>query len=362
MIAKTRIGKGKKVADRLRDELSRFSGGEGTPVASASEIAREYHISLPTAHSAINQLVKEGLLYRVQGSGTFLKSGSGKQCIRIGIADSTLSPLSAEVQKILDMHIDYAMKFFMERNCETTLIAYPDLVKEPSNLSRNFDALLVSINYMDSNSIRILSESGLPVVVYRFENEANLPFSQVYYDQNSGIAKAVAAIMPSLSDSPIVICEKTPSGNASKEMFRKYLVKAGFSDSRIEYHEVVTFSREISCYRLVRVHYKEFRNRVIFCANDDIAFNLMNAFFDEDMHPGVDYRICGIGNYEDQVNLFGEKPILASVERSKKLMAEESCRLLQYLMENPTESRFSVKVPTDFIMRQSGKQLMKGGL
>ncbi len=362
MIFKTRCSKGKKLADALRRELSGLSTDGETPIASAHEIALQHQVSLPTAHNALNQLVREGLLYRIQGKGTFLKPQEEKR-LRIGIADSTIFPLSEETQKLLYHHIEYVMDYLAKENCDTTLIAYPDLIKSASTLNKNFDALLVSVNYMDPNSIRILTESGLPVVIYRFESEGLFPFSQVYYDQNNGIAKAIAALEPAVDEAPVIVYEKTASGIASRKMWEKYLCKAGFSSAGIEYHEILTAKREISCYRLIRVHHKEFRNRILFTTNDDLAFCIISAFHDENMICGKDYRICGVGNHESDGAYFGGEPILSTVDRPQKLMAEESARLLLYLIKHPTKCRFSVRIPTDFILRQSGKkQTIKGGI
>lgn len=48
-----------------------FSTGERFP--SESELSAKYHISRGTIREAIVSLVQEGLLYRIQGKGTFVK-------------------------------------------------------------------------------------------------------------------------------------------------------------------------------------------------------------------------------------------------------------------------------------------------
>ncbi len=353
MTVKRRFSKGQKLVDALREEINRMPGREGMPFASAAE----YGVSCPTAHNAVRQLVKEGLLYRVPGSGTFLKKTVTSP--RIGIADCSIAPLEKDFQQILDRHFHHAMEFFAAEGCTTTMISYQDFVKKPSVLAENFDALLVSINYMmePDISVPILKKSGLPTVIYRYNGEMDMPFSQVYYDIRSGIRKAVESMKLSPGDSPVVIAENTPSGQLAKALYFSYLRKAGIPESDIEYHEIPLMLRNVFCFRLVRVQGEKFRNRVIFCAHDEAAFNLIHALDMEGMKPGEDYRICSIGDYESDIKLFEVGPLLSSVTRPYRKMTQAACELLLNLVREPTENIFTVKIPADFIERKSSQKI-----
>lgn len=48
------------------------ASGEGHPIPSESELCRIYSMSRTTVRKAIDDLAREGLLYRVQGKGTFV--------------------------------------------------------------------------------------------------------------------------------------------------------------------------------------------------------------------------------------------------------------------------------------------------
>lgn len=56
----------------LRKKISDGIWQPGAAVPSENELCREYGISRMTARSVISGLVREGLLYRVQGKGTFV--------------------------------------------------------------------------------------------------------------------------------------------------------------------------------------------------------------------------------------------------------------------------------------------------
>lgn len=56
----------------LRNNITSGLWKPGSAVPSENELCREYNISRMTARSVLTGLVREGLLYRVQGKGTFV--------------------------------------------------------------------------------------------------------------------------------------------------------------------------------------------------------------------------------------------------------------------------------------------------
>ncbi len=61
-----------QLTDILRDEIERGLWVPDRKIPSENELHRTYGISRMTARQVIGQLVNEGLLYRVQGKGTFV--------------------------------------------------------------------------------------------------------------------------------------------------------------------------------------------------------------------------------------------------------------------------------------------------
>lgn len=56
----------------IRNDVKRGKYKSGQTIPSESQFMREYNISANTVQKAINKLVYEGLLYRIQGKGTFV--------------------------------------------------------------------------------------------------------------------------------------------------------------------------------------------------------------------------------------------------------------------------------------------------
>lgn len=353
VIKRTRIAKSRQIAQNLRKELTASKIQRGMPAMSASDLARQYGVSLPTAHSAINLLVKEGLFYRVQGSGTFFNRDSAGKKLLIGIADQYVNSLylSPEVNRILNFHFDIAAEYFRDRGCSVRIIPYAELMK--SNTLRDLDGLLVSTLYIDPKSVALILESNLPFVVYRYSHTDEYTFSRLTYNFDPGMREALDFLMPNAKSKIILISETTGSGEMARKHWTSNLEDRGIKASQIVCYPVEVQEREIICYRLVRVNPEQFKNAIILASNDEIAANLINAMTLEGFVCGKDYRLVGLGNRE----AYGDFPLknlgMASVDMPIRLMAEEAAKLLLHKIENHSECDCMVMIPTRFIPRAS---------
>ncbi|MFO8074735.1 MAG: GntR family transcriptional regulator [Egibacteraceae bacterium] len=88
-----------QLTDILRDEIERGLWMPDRKIPSENELHRTYGISRMTARQVIAQLVNEGLLYRVQGKGTFVAPNK----------ISTRSPAYAGIREQLE-ELGYATK------------------------------------------------------------------------------------------------------------------------------------------------------------------------------------------------------------------------------------------------------------
>jgi GntR family transcriptional regulator len=61
-----------QLKERLKDSIDRGLWRQGDQIPSENQLMNEYSVSRNTAKKAIEELVQEGLLYRIQGKGTFV--------------------------------------------------------------------------------------------------------------------------------------------------------------------------------------------------------------------------------------------------------------------------------------------------
>ncbi len=78
-----------KIANVVSDLKKKIDGGVltvGTKLPSTYQIAKNYGVAYPTAHKAIQELAKEGYVYRRQGEGTFVsKKNKDSETKEVGI-------------------------------------------------------------------------------------------------------------------------------------------------------------------------------------------------------------------------------------------------------------------------------------
>jgi GntR family transcriptional regulator len=67
----------------LREQIRDGLWGPGTPIPSERELCAQYGLSRMTARQAVVDLVRDGLLYRVQGKGTFVARPRMTQQLRV---------------------------------------------------------------------------------------------------------------------------------------------------------------------------------------------------------------------------------------------------------------------------------------
>jgi GntR family transcriptional regulator len=61
-----------QLKERLKDSIDSGLWKQGDQIPSENQLMNEYSVSRNTAKKAIEELVQEGLLYRIQGKGTFV--------------------------------------------------------------------------------------------------------------------------------------------------------------------------------------------------------------------------------------------------------------------------------------------------
>ena len=67
----------KQVEKILRESIRNIGGdSEDAPIPAERDLAKAFNIQRLTVRRAIEQLVREGLLYKIRGKGTFIKKAS----------------------------------------------------------------------------------------------------------------------------------------------------------------------------------------------------------------------------------------------------------------------------------------------
>lgn len=351
----SRHNKSEAIAMALQAEFLGCSLPAGALVSSTRDIAERYRVSPLTAHKALQRLVDLGLLFRIRGSGTYLKRSCQKTA-RIGIADCSITWLyNKAMEQTQNQIINHCLDYLSERNYTVQSISYAELANDRTapKLLAELDGMLLSYNYLDEKLLSHINGCPFPIVLYRHEFVDPHPLSQVIYDFEPGMREALQQLRLSPEDPPVLIYEATPSSLARKRIWLEQLAKVGVSEKQVMMHEIQYNNRMVECFRLARVYGQRFKGRLVITCTDDIAASLISAMAPEGLQHGRDYRLLSIGNSEQYGFKHFQQPDVASIDMPMKSIAEESCKLLIRQMEEPSSCQHIVRIPSHFIMRSS---------
>ena len=96
------------------------------------------------------------------------------------------------------------------------------------------------------------------------------------------------------------------------------------------------------------------RNKLIFTASDLITFDLIRAFSDAGLQPSCDYHIVGFDNIEG-INIRPcPIPMATAIYYNREKAAIIAAQLLLSEIRSPSGYTHIIKIPTEFILRESG--------
>ena len=350
-----KVNKISKTASILRDEFSESHLKDGDRVASAKQIAERFGLSVPTAHEAIKLLVSEGLLYRVRGSGTFIRRGNVHKNYRIALFDTPPAHVPESLHNVFSEAIDNMIESLHSHGCITQLMPYYELRDKNTALAmmQNFDGMLISNRYVDPNTLPLFQASGIPFVVFGHFYEMPHHCSQVFGDMRYGMKEALAMI-PSLESREIVIfAENTITSEILSQQWSLCAQEAGIAAKNIETIVIDLKKRSQECYKQIRVYCKSIARKVILTTTDGLAYNIIGAFTLEDHVPGKDFVLISCGNREGQGFRFADEPIISSIDVPQDRMIHESVRLLLQLIQTPSDVIYQARIPSQLVIRKS---------
>ncbi len=343
------------VADGLRREIGERKLAEGTPIMSTRELAEHYRVSTLTADRAIGRLVDEGLLYRVRGSGTYVKGAAEvRRDYKLAVG------LASEMKFANDSLRNYtecSLNYFRNHRAEVQVIPYCDL-SNPEIMKREFghlDGVLLSGACHDEKTEEILLGFGYPVVMFQRDYIVDSPFHQVTWDYRSAYRDIICRAGEPASRRFLVIYESHRNGKFRAEKFIEMLLATGVREEQIERLEADwTAGCEMANYKLASQAAKQLRGKLVFSSSDILSVVLLNAFDAAGLEACRDYEFVSCDNLEDYgFNPFGE-PRMTTVHHPWIQAAEAAAKLLLERIEHPSPHTHIIKIATDLVVRQTG--------
>jgi len=350
------------IAESIRAEIVQKKLSHGSPIMSSRDISRHYKVAMLTANRALNKLVDENILYRVQGSGTYVKGiTSVPRSLNIGYCEILTRDNDLGQHALFGALADSCLASFRKKNCTIKIIPYQDLL-DPVWAEKAFagmDGLLVNCGYIDEKTLPVFEAFQGPVTVYRNEFIGEWPFNQVIPDHATGMREIVRLIDMKKVSGLIVVYRAHPNGDARIREFFRQAEAVGIGKEKIEVISVpleVGDNGRISGYRTGRKLLPDCRGKLIFCASDFITFGLIDAMHENGIVPGKDVQLVSYDNLEGYGMIPYERPIITSVDFQRDEVARRAAELTIAQIENNDNCLHIIKMPTHLVIRETGLQ------
>ncbi len=172
----------RQIADSIRSEVISGKLNGGAQLGSHLELARKYEVSLITIKRALNDLIKEGILYSRAGKGTFVHDVLEK---RTSLGTKTIGLVLRDLKSpFFSLIVHNIEEYASQKGFNLLLSNSSQQIEKEENLIRHFydigvSGLIIasmSHEYTASHFLRELVERDYPCVVVSYIKDPDIYF------------------------------------------------------------------------------------------------------------------------------------------------------------------------------------------
>lgn len=184
----------------------------GQKISSESDLKKQYEVSSTTVVKALNELVSEGYVYRVQGKGTFVTKALRGATIKYYENDYKFYDRSEENTEVISVNSESTSEILgeFEEGIEVQVITR---LKYSGNTP-----IQAIVTYIDSNYIKGASKSQLKSIYDTVLEKKNINLYEAKFEENFKIIFPVSAEIKQLlklsdTEPVVLITQRTFSRN-----------------------------------------------------------------------------------------------------------------------------------------------------
>ena len=352
-----------QIVGKLRERILSGEFANGTRIPTEFEIAQRYHVSRGTVRQALSELAHEGLLERIQGSGTFVRYSAPTQeqpgllsvQKSVGvILDEAGDELNIKILLGLEQAVKprgYQLIFaFSENNAQI----------QTRNIARlrPITAGLVIFPISDTpfdHTIAQLKADDFPfVLVDRYLSELDSDY--VVSDNRGGGYRATEHLVI-LGHTRIGFAYSHAGGILTTsvrdrwEGYRKalYEYNRSYDESLIFHHVFTSADQSSSIYE--EILRRPDRPSAIFAVNDEVALNFIKAASKLGLRVPDDLAVVGFDNlsYAEHLSV----PLTTIVQQGTEIGLHAGTLLINRIEGQVIGEPKHIELPTNLIVRQS---------
>lgn len=343
-----------QVIKAIKDEIRKGNFKPNEKIYTQKELCARFKVSNITINKAMDELVREGLLYRRRAKGTFVaeKKEQEKSFVIGLVINNIANPFFARLAKVIQnraLEAKYNVVYYANSNLIEESRSIEMLIKGRANGV----VLVPSLDSGEGNLIVGLEARGIPLVyLNRFLKKPESDY--VIVNNIDGTTQNLKYLL-SLGHRRIGFVAAAPYSRAIEERLEGYRVFV----KKHHLHENVPiqisgFLNEEGGYDGGRIIFSSpNRPTAIFCANDITAVGLLKAARRFQIKVPDELSVIGFDDIEVAKHL---SPPLTTVSQPLERMAEIAVEILMEKMKGNPRKRKEIVLAPKLVIRESCKR------
>jgi DNA-binding LacI/PurR family transcriptional regulator len=343
-----------QIKEALRERIASGFFKAGAAIPKECDLAKELGVSRKTTRRAILELAEQGLLERIRGKGTYVRSSFApqatgrKKTIGIATTQDPLGSISIYYSRILQGVFKGAADAGMLLSWQQISTPYEEFV---AALRRN--AALKGLLLMGASKpelLQTLDRLSIPVVLLESARAADTPvIDQVIHNDEPGIYSAVSYLIH-LGHKDIGLLRSEGTTEITKARIEGYdrALRENGLPLRPELAYPVPFCSEAAYAATCRLIHDKVVPTALVTTGDELAVGALSALSDNGWSVPRDMSLTGFGD----LGLF-TSPRLSTIRVPWQQLGLTAIQVLKNRLENPTGPFQKIVLPVEWIPRNS---------
>ena len=350
------ITKCEQVRESLKQRIKHFSPHQS--LSSEPDLAKEYNVSRFTVSKAISELSAEGLLYRIQGKGTFLSPEKPRQRTGlIGILARELDKpyIWGEVAKTVEEEVYQTGGSLLLGHTDNSYQRFKKYIQLYQE--RKVDGLIITPLLLEEkkyeevnlNLLRQIEKASIPYVLIDGYLENYPTDCVIINNEEMGYSLTNHLLEQGYRRITFISGSYCSSTRDRLNGYKKALKEAGISCDK----KLISFSKtrfEKNAYILAKNLLAKQKPDAFFGVNDVFAYGALKAIEEAGLNVPKDIGLVG---FDDSDIAYKLKVPLTTVRQPREEIGKRAVQLLRERIENPDKKAERIVLPAKLIIRES---------
>ena len=348
------------VAASIEEEIVGNEMVPGIRLPSASQIAKQYAVSLKTADRALCRLAAKGLISRVRGSGSFVRANRlAAERLRVafvhwlcpdGIPELNYAAFTVFIEQVCRLLEDHGFSYelFVENRP-------PHALKVQSSLLKH-DVIIAPAGMLEVAEDFLLHVKQ-QVILYADDAVNYGPWTQVVYDYRPAFLTALKYCWEKGYRKFFLAGDDCVTHHRRLGALLEAGRKLGLSDSAFHVHypeNGIISSAMLAGAKCARYYLeRKLTDHVIISPSDFITYGMIDVFSSAGLSCGKDFQLISYDNLEGRLENDRFKLNLNAITHPMAAHAEAIIAMLENLTRNQSRNYFQTYFTpaTEFIIR-----------